>query len=295
MSIRRRSFVMLEDSFFHPGVPIYVNRAYESFESSEHSHEFIEITYVSEGAGVHYIDDEAVPALHGTLFFIPVGCRHVFRPKTPEKDRPLIVYNCLIRTAYLTELGNGFPQASGICGIFADSSLHWFTMNDSSGEYQAMFRELYREFSTKPPGYLAVLTSLIIRILTGLYRHRLQIDAPAVEKPLWLTLEEAISYVDRHYSTDIRLGELAARSNLSERQFRRLFKSQTGMSFTDYLQSIRIEAACKLLIGSRSSVSEVAASVGYADMKFFHKLFKKKTGITPGQFRNRKHEDPALK
>lgn len=83
MSIRRSTFVMSGDSFFEPGVPIYVNRAYETFELNAHSHEFIEITYISEGAGVHYIDDEAVPVEHGTLFLSPLGAVMYFdlRPR----------------------------------------------------------------------------------------------------------------------------------------------------------------------------------------------------------------------
>jgi AraC family L-rhamnose operon transcriptional activator RhaR len=47
-----------------------------------------------------------------------------------------------------------------------------------------------------------------------------------------------------------------------------------------------MDAACRLLTGSRSSVWEIAAAVGYADMKFFHRLFKKKTGVTPRQYRD---------
>lgn len=285
MSVKRSSYVMSGESFFEPGVPIFVNRASETFELTEHSHEFIEITYVSEGAGVHYIAGEAVPVEHGTLFFIPVGRSHVFRPKTLKKDRPLIVYNCLFPAVYLTELRSGFPQGADICELLADERLPWFSMKDAAGEYHAMFREMYREFSAKPPGYLAVLASLVVRILTGLYRHRLQLGTSNGDRPQWLTVDEAITYINRNYATDLKLGELAAKANLSERQFSRLFQRQTGMNFTNYLQSIRMDAACRLLTGGRSSVGEVAAAVGYADLKFFHRLFKKKIGTTPKQYR----------
>lgn len=285
MSVRRSTYVMSGESYFEPGVPIFVNRASETFELTEHSHEFIEMTYVSEGAGVHYIAGETVPVEHGTLFFIPVGRSHVFRPKTLKRDRPLIVYNCLFPVLYLTELRAGFPQAADICELFTDERLPWLSMKDATGEYQAMFREMYREFSAKPPGYLAVLASFVVRILTGLYRHRLQFCTSKGDRPQWLTVDEAITYINRNYATDLRLGELAAKANLSERQFSRLFQRQTGMNFTNYLQSIRMDAACRLLTGGRSSVGEVAAAVGYADLKFFHRLFKKKIGTTPKQYR----------
>lgn len=286
MSMKRSPYVMSAEIFFEPGIPIYVNRAYEGFEMDEHSHEFVEITYVSEGAGVHYIAGETVPAEHGTLFFIPVGQSHVFRPKTPKKDRPLIVYNCLFPASYLIELRNGFPAASEIYDCFADERLTWFSVKDPAGEYQAMFRELYREFAAKPPGYLVVLASLVLRILTGLYRQRLQIHAPAGERPQWISVDEAIAFIDNNYAAELKLGELAAQARLSERQLSRLFRRQTGMSFVEYVQSVRMDAACRLLASSRSSVEEIASAVGYADMKFFYRLFKKKTGVTPRQYRD---------
>ncbi|MGO4106374.1 helix-turn-helix domain-containing protein [Paenibacillus sp. YAF4_2] len=285
MSIKRSTYVMSADSFFEPGVPLYINRAYESFDMDEHSHEFVEITYVSEGAGVHYIAGETVPVEHGTLFFIPVGQSHVFRPKTPKKDRPLIVYNCLLPAAYLTELRNGFPYAAEIFNCFADEKLTWFSIKDPTGEFHAMFRELYQEFAARPPGYLAVLTTIVIRILTGLYRHKLQIESPVSERPQWISVDEAITYIDRNYASELRLTELAAQARLSERQFSRLFRHQTGMSFIEYVQGIRMDAACRLLAGSQSQVEEISSAVGYADMKFFYRLFKKKTGVTPRQYR----------
>ncbi|TCM96337.1 AraC-like DNA-binding protein [Paenibacillus sp. BK033] len=286
MSAKRSTYVMSAASFFEPGVPLYVNRAYESFDMDEHSHEFVEITYVSEGAGVHYIAGEAVPVEHGTLFFIPVGQSHVFRPKTPKKDRPLIVYNCIFPASYLAELRNGFPPFSEIYACFADENLTWFSVKDPAGEFHSMFRELHQEFAAKPPGYLVMLASLVMRILTELYRHKLQNGAPPGERPQWISVDEAIAYIDAHYSAELKLGELAAQARLSERQFSRLFRRQTGMSFVEYMQGIRMDAACKLLTSSRSSVEDIAGAVGYSDLKFFYRLFKKKTGVTPRQFRD---------
>jgi AraC-like DNA-binding protein len=224
---------------------------------------------------------------HGTLFFIPVGHSHVFRPKTLRKDRPLIVYNCLFPVEYLTELSNRFPQASEICQLFQDQRLGWFAMKDGAGEYHALFREMYQEFTARPPGYLIVLTSHLLRILTGLYRYRMQLDMPPANRPQWLTIDEAIDYIGQHYAEELRLEDMAAHANLSERQFSRLFKRQTGMSFLDYVQSIRIDAACRLLADGHHRVRDVASSVGYQDMKYFYQLFKRKTGLTPTEYRAR--------
>jgi transcriptional regulator GlxA family with amidase domain len=149
-----------------------------------------------------------------------------------------------------------------------------------------MFRELFREFSAKPPGYLAVLDALVVQILTGLYRHRLQMNTSTGDMPQWIAVDEAIAFINYNYASGLKLSDLANKANLSERQFSRLFQRQTGMSFTEYMQSIRMDAACRMLSGSHSSVSEIAADVGYADLKFFHQVFKKKIGMSPRQYSN---------
>lgn len=56
---------------------MYVNRATESFELLEHSHDFVEVSYISEEKGYHFIDDQVVTVQKGDLFFIPAGVSHV--------------------------------------------------------------------------------------------------------------------------------------------------------------------------------------------------------------------------
>ncbi|MBB3111085.1 AraC-like DNA-binding protein [Paenibacillus phyllosphaerae] len=286
MNMKRPPMIMTGHDLFEADMPIFVNRAYESFDLREHAHDFIEITYVSEGEGMHYIDGEAVPVQQGAIWYIPEGRSHVFRPRTTKKDRPLIVYNCLFKTAYLTELGASIPSFQAIAAQYAAQSLQFFEVKDTRGEFHALFRELFREYSRRTEGFLAIITALLVRIVTGLHRQRgHQRVADGASPPSLLSLEESIAYIDRHYATELRLPDIAAQASLSERQFSRLFRKQTGMSFTAYVQNARMEEACRLLAASRLSVSDVAAQIGYADMKYFHQLFKRKTGVTPRAYR----------
>lgn len=286
MSVKRTVMRMLGEHFFEPGVPIFVNRAVETFELIEHSHDFVELTYVSEGSGVHYISGEAMPVSQGDVFFIPVGVSHVFRPAAPKQNRTLIVYNCLFPSDYIERLQASFPDSAPILASFADVTTGWLQIRDP-GEFHALFKELYREFAGKQPGYYSLLTSLIIRIMVGLHRH-LQLGAgfkPSGGGLTWHTIDKAIAYMDVNYASPMTLKELAAEAKLSERQFSRLFRKQTGMNYSAYLQNIRIAAACRLLKSSRDSVQNIAGAVGYADLKFFHRLFKRKTGVTPRRYR----------
>ena len=73
--------------------------------------------------------------------------------------------------------------------------------------------------------------------------------------------------------------------SISERQLQRQLKKLTGMSFTTYVQHARLEACCQYLRESSDKISDIAALVGYQDMKFFNQLFKKMIGVTPSQYR----------
>ncbi|WP_438444119.1 helix-turn-helix domain-containing protein [Gorillibacterium sp. sgz5001074] len=286
MTVRRTVDHMTGSSFFHSETPIYVNRATESFELVEHTHDFIEITYVSEGSGVHYIQNERIPVAQGDVFFIPVGVSHVFRPTAPRPDRKLVVYNCIFPAAYIEELMRLFPATASLFAPFKDPSTPWLQIKDSGG-FHGWFRELYREYEAQMPGYPAVLAAWVVLILTALHRHCVE-KLPDVRKGsagTWPFIENAIGYIQANYAEPVTLQELARQAGLSVRQFSRLFRQQTGLSFSGYLQMCRVEAACRLLQTTRMSIRDTAHSVGYTDLKFFHRLFKRITGVTPLSYR----------
>lgn len=80
MSIHRTVELYKAEDMFQHNLHIYVNRVHESFATMEHSHDFIEICYVGDGAGTHYIQNRTLSVTQGDIFFLPVGTHHVFRP-----------------------------------------------------------------------------------------------------------------------------------------------------------------------------------------------------------------------
>ncbi len=80
------------------------------------------------------------------------------------------------------------------------------------------------------------------------------------------------------------MAELAA---MSERTFLRRFKAATGQAPASYLQAVRVEAAKAMLELEAASIQEVASKVGYEDVSFFRSVFKRATGMTPGEYREK--------
>lgn len=94
-------------------------------------------------------------------------------------------------------------------------------------------------------------------------------------------------FMEENYNERISLETLAEKFNLSTRTLTRRFKQATGETPNHYLQTLRLEAARKLLENTGLSLPKITLRVGYEDVSSFSVLFKKKTGVTPGNYRDR--------
>ncbi len=88
-----------------------------------------------------------------------------------------------------------------------------------------------------------------------------------------------------HYRSATALQLLVARSQVPERTLKRRFKHATGSTLIEYLQNLRIEEAKRLLEAAQMPVEDISYTVGYEDASFFRRLFKRRTGLTPSQYR----------
>ncbi len=132
-------------------------------------------------------------------------------------------------------------------------------------QYEAMLR-LLATFSE----HLAVISNSI------------EIKDQDVEPKL---ISKAKRYIQGHYSERISLDEAAQAVNASTRHFCKVFKSSTGITFTDYLARVRVEKAKHLLQNPHLRVSEIAFETGFESISQFNRSFKRITGHSPTQFR----------
>ena len=93
------------------------------------------------------------------------------------------------------------------------------------------------------------------------------------------------SWLAAHFREDDAIRNVVNRSKLAERTIKRRFKAATGSTLIERLQALRIEEAKRQLESLETSVDEISYDVGYEDASFFRRLFKRLTGMTPGQYR----------
>ena len=99
-------------------------------------------------------------------------------------------------------------------------------------------------------------------------------------------VRSAIQYIATGFNRSLTLNEVAQYVKLSPNYFSTLFHDTTGISFSKYLNRVRVEESKRLLLSSDYTLAEIAVAVGFPDQSYFSKVFKKETNITPGMFRN---------
>ncbi|UAL50218.1 MULTISPECIES: response regulator transcription factor [Metabacillus] len=102
-------------------------------------------------------------------------------------------------------------------------------------------------------------------------------------------IRKALEYIASHYTENITLQSVADIVHLSKSYFSLYFKKQTGRNFVDYLIDLRIREAKRLLVENENRIYDVAEAAGFKDVKYFSKVFKKVTGLTPMAYRE-KHQ-----
>lgn len=108
-----------------------------------------------------------------------------------------------------------------------------------------------------------------------------------VEKSNFI-IQQAITYIEQHFSEKITLRAISDALYISPNYLCRLFKQQTGKSLMEYVNQYRMQMAKVYLKDIQYKVNQVAEMVGYNDTRYFSSNFKKITGMTPMEFRNRR-------
>lgn len=108
---------------------------------------------------------------------------------------------------------------------------------------------------------------------------------PAAASTAASPVDHAIAYIEQNYYLDLDLTMISDLISMNSSYFSSLFKKKTGLNFITYLQNVRIEKSKQLLLNTNQKLYEISETVGIPNVKYFCKLFKDCTGVTPSEFR----------
>ena len=140
---------------------------------------------------------------------------------------------------------------------------------------------------TFPKGYQLFLKSQLFMLFYILIEKcsitvTEQKDGKSLEK-----LKLILKYIENHYMNKITIADAAAEVQLSQSHFMKYFKNTMGTSFTSYLNEYRLTMVSRLLISSESSILDIAAESGFDNLSYFNRMFKRRFGMTPREYRKK--------
>ena len=148
------------------------------------------------------------------------------------------------------------------------------------------FSGLFREFILRRPGFKDMAVSLLMEILVRLNRGILADTPEDWGSPLRQRLEQSAFFIHNHFREKLSVEALAEREHLSVSRYRELFREAFGMSPGEYITHQRILYACALLQNTDIPVAQAAEACGYSDPLYFSRIFRKKMGMPPVQYRS---------
>lgn len=98
-------------------------------------------------------------------------------------------------------------------------------------------------------------------------------------------MKRIIKYIENNYMEKITIEDISAELGLSKSHFMKFFRNTMGTTFTQYLNDYRLTMASRLLVSSDSSILDIAAEAGFENLSHFNRLFKKRFGVTPREYR----------
>ena len=107
-------------------------------------------------------------------------------------------------------------------------------------------------------------------------------------------IKKAQGFIEKNFQDKITVDQLAERFAIGRRSFERRFKKATNNTVVEYIQRVKMEAAKRSFETSRKNINEVMFDVGYTDTKAFRTIFKKVTGLTPIEYRNKYNKQAVV-
>ncbi len=227
--------------------------------------------------------------------------------KVPESLCTQAVLDQITGIMASTEMAPGLQEAIGCLFSMYQASktpLHLIKKDISGLIYQLMSKSVdYIEFISKvrftrydpmecfeDASCLSQLKKDVLEALAHLleqFRGRLQTNADSM-------FAQAKAYIHAHYAQDLKLTDVAAIVHLHPNYFSSLFRQKLGLTYRDYLRSVRIEAAIRLIQEAKHPLDEISVKVGYSDTAHFFRAFKSVTGTTPKAHKLRKSHVKTL-
>lgn len=248
------------------------------------SHDFWEICYVVNGSITLLLGEKEMSLGENELILIPPNKKHSYLSHDGNDNKAFVV--CFDSFSQILDAIGGNVFASDSVQVYCmdrimAESLRTFHMNESD-ELEALPEACFG-------GQQALLLQLEYLLISLVRRMSLDANSAIVffsDENFYGDLANAIlRFFRENLHKKLTLGDVCNRFSYSRSFLCRIFKEQTGLTLISCLNDLKIDEAKRLLTGTTRSVTDIASSLGFGELKYFDALFKKHTGLSPMAYR----------
>lgn len=268
--IDKKSFISLDPELLYSG---QLNKI-DGWQDTAHSHNFLEIVFILDGAGTVNVEDCEYQVGRGDLIIYNAGSRHF---ENNSLEAPLEARFAAFNKIQLKDLPENCILPPHAECIFPAEKMYQ--------ELVTLFDIINSEIANKQEFYIEIAEKAAHALL--MYTFRILNEKHTVFEMLKKNtiLQDALQYIDCHFVQDIGLEDISAKCFVNKYYLSHLFTEQLDTTVGQYIRNKRIELAKTMLEANELSTSNIAERCGFHDLNYFVRLFKKITGFTPLQYR----------
>lgn len=247
-----------------------------------HWHEEAELTFIKKGQGAYQIDLVDYKVKEGDILFVPPLLLHSI---SIEEDEEILSETYVFHMNFLGGNATDICSTRYLTPVMNQEIFMPCLITKEHPVYVSLakiFHQIASLYDQEIFGYELALKSLFLQavfLLLQYSRENVSIARGSSEK-----LKSVLDYIELHYSEAILIADLASLCYFSEYHFMRFFKKHMSMTCVEYINNLRLEKAVELFEQGETSILEVSLSVGFRNLSYFHRAFKKKYHMTPLSF-----------
>lgn len=257
----------------------FIDRNHPRYEMPYHWHAEMELLHVISGRFFLTIDEESFSLAAGDTVYIAPGRLHGGKPEQ-------CVYACIVFDAHLLLKTNAFcrPLITDVESRRVDILPRFPAMDQ---ELRPTLEQLFEAVRQRQEGWALTTVGCLFAFFGGAFRlgaYRLNAAPPDRESRNVLKLKTVFELMESRLDNPPTLRELSASIGMSPKYFCRFFKLATHQTPMEYLGYYRIEQACLEMATTDKNVTEIALDLGYSELNYFIRCFKKHKGVTPKKY-----------
>lgn len=252
-----------------------------------HYHPEFQITLIEQGHGTCIIGDYISTFMPGDLFVIGQNLPHVFK-----SDKSYYTNNkegCLSTSIFLSPsfISNSFfdlNEVKELQHLFVNSKRGLRYRAENKSILKSKFKKINSNNTLE--GVIHVLELLHELNSNEDLEHLSHIDYKSISKESdGFVLNKVFHFTLNNFQEEIPLDKVSDMANMSPAAFCRFFKKRTRKTYISFLNEVRIQEACRLLLKPDLTISEICFDAGFKNISNFNRQFKKITGFTPKTYR----------